>query len=69
MNNYIIIHGSFGSKDGNWFPWLKEQLDSPTRKDKQLDHFIVSDKIGVISRKVLDNDFDHKCCIVDIKEN
>lgn len=27
MNNYIIIHGSFGSKDGNWFPWLKEQLE------------------------------------------
>lgn len=25
-DNYIIIHGSFGSKDGNWFPWLKEQL-------------------------------------------
>lgn len=24
---YIIIHGSFGSKDGNWFPWLKEQLE------------------------------------------
>lgn len=27
MNNYIIIHGSFGSKDGNWFSWLKEQLE------------------------------------------
>ncbi len=26
MENYIIIHGSFGSKDGNWFPWLKEKL-------------------------------------------
>lgn len=28
MNNYIIVHGSFGSKDGNWFPWLKENLES-----------------------------------------
>ena len=27
MNNYIILHGSFGSKDGNWFPWLKESIE------------------------------------------
>ena len=26
--NYIIIHGSFGSKDGNWFPWLKDKLSN-----------------------------------------
>ncbi|MBW7959872.1 alpha/beta hydrolase [Patescibacteria group bacterium] len=24
---YVIIHGAFGSKDGNWFPWLKKNLD------------------------------------------
>ena len=25
--NYIILHGSFGSKDGNWFPWLKSIIE------------------------------------------
>lgn len=30
--NYIIIHGSFGSKDGNWFPWLKKQLENKKSK-------------------------------------
>ena len=31
-NNYIIIHGSFGSKDGNWFPWLKNILEERNNK-------------------------------------
>ena len=32
MNNYIILHGSFGSKDGNWFPWLKNILEEKNYK-------------------------------------
>lgn len=30
--NYIIIHGSFGSKDGNWFLWLKQELENKNVK-------------------------------------
>lgn len=26
--NYIIIHGSFGSNESNWFPWLKQHLQN-----------------------------------------
>ncbi len=33
MEKYVILHGSFGSNKGNWFPWLKEKLQS---KGKQV---------------------------------
>lgn len=26
MNNYFLIHGSYGNPYKNWFPWLKNQL-------------------------------------------
>lgn len=49
MKNYFIIHGSFGSSQENWFPWLESELekkcawgggkvfnlDFPTGEDKQ----------------------------------
>ena len=27
MSNYFIIHGSFGSPFGNWFPYLRKEID------------------------------------------
>lgn len=34
MENYLIIHGSFGSNEGNWFPWLKEELEEMKKEVK-----------------------------------
>lgn len=28
MNNYILIHGSFGSPFVNWFPWLRNEIEN-----------------------------------------
>ncbi|MBP6041849.1 serine hydrolase family protein [Candidatus Saccharibacteria bacterium] len=29
---YVIIHGSFGSPEDNWFPWLKNKLETDGNK-------------------------------------
>ncbi len=42
MEKYIILHGSFGSNEGNWFPWLKNELQA---KGKQV--FVPQMPIGI----------------------
>lgn len=26
-DNYLLIHGSFGSPFSNWLPWLRKQIE------------------------------------------
>ena len=42
MTKYVIMHGSFGSSDGNWFPWLKNEL-----QDKSLEVYVPQMPVGV----------------------
>ena len=38
MNNYLLIHGSFGSPFVNWFPYLRSEIEKrDLEKENTLD--------------------------------
>ncbi len=46
--NFLIIHGSYGNPNENWFPWLKEELE-------KLGHTVYLPKFPTPEGQSLDN--------------
>ena len=44
MKNYFILHGSFGTSQSNWFPWLEGELLNRGEQVFNLDFPIGIDK-------------------------
>jgi predicted alpha/beta hydrolase family esterase len=67
ISRYIIVHGTKGSPDGNWFPWLRAKLcergaevtvpQMPTPEGQTLDNWLNSfaQQVGEV---------DKACCII-----
>lgn len=71
-NNKTIICGDFNYENiRDLFPktlkYFKDLINIPTRKNKQLDHFLISNQLTVSYRKIFDEYFDHKLAIFEIK--
>jgi len=73
-NNNVILCGDFNYDDipiifPNTMKLGIDCIQCPTRKDKQLDHFIISKNIKCLHSEVIENPFDHKLGIFEIQEN
>lgn len=73
LNSKFILCGDFNYDNVNsLFPKTManciDLINCPTRKDKQLDHFVISNKLKCSSSKVEDNIFDHKLGIFEIND-
>lgn len=77
LNNNIILCGDFNYDNVNkLFPkmmrFCNDLIDCPTRKDEQIDHFLISNQLKCTYKNISDTIFDHKLGIFDIelvKEN
>lgn len=71
LNDKLLLCGDFNYDDvSSLFPRImskcKDLINEPTRKEKRLDHFIISEKLNCSYGKIVDNVFDHKLGIFEI---
>lgn len=69
----IILCGDMNYEDINkMFPRFleisKDYIDKPTRHEKIFDHMIATNEVIINEIKVIDSYFDHRLCIIDVKE-
>lgn len=74
QNHNVILCGDFNYDNisimfPNTMKYGRDCIHCPTRKDKQLDHFIISKNIKCQNSEVIENPFDHKLGIFEIQEN
>ncbi len=70
-NKKIILCGDFNYENiKDLFPKFMQistdLINSPTRKNKQLDHFCITNNLKSEEKKIIENNFDHKLSIFGI---
>jgi len=52
MENYFIIHGSFGSPFGNWFSWLQDFIATDGKQVYYLDLGLINENTTIIGHSI-----------------